>query len=384
MANSRNKDPLENLQQVASQLALYLSAYNADELISILSVVKEKYGAPRNSWVWGPIYWLLKARNRLPEIDQVIDALEDTKLDHLLKSQRVIDLFSHDGWEETSFNTNFLRALVKQLPDYDPRYELTKGEINTLKDLLIKAVNQKLLNEEKLNELTIKLLEIEREIGEKKNELEIHKEKLMTLNREFDVSSLTLVEFEELKKFTDMSIKTYLAERQERINKFNDLHLGLQSNRVSNIKKKLNEQNFVFLCEDGSVGELEKIRQKRKDELNALENKRKQGNKDNKELARFKQRLSLLYKNPSIKQEPRLTSLFKEGCHTKVKTTNVEIVENYVGSTSVVPKEASVNAEIKSKDFIKGFHKMNELFKPRLESNIPQPQENKSGVKLGN
>lgn len=155
--------PVANLERTAYDLA-YCLKYMKDETLNQITLsVEAAYSAPAKSWVWGWVYsW---TRTRGPEI------LEKVKQNEVL--QIIED--DHGSWHENSFNTNFLRALVKELISYDKSVHITSDNIILLKKLLDEAIKKRIAVETKLSEAEKKLMEINDKTGVKEKEL-IHKQ----------------------------------------------------------------------------------------------------------------------------------------------------------------------------------------------------------------
>ncbi|VVC74809.1 hypothetical protein AQUSIP_00810 [Aquicella siphonis] len=239
MISSRLINPLHSLTQTARDLAFYLRHINRDEFLQVMTEVRESYGAPAESWLWFVFY----SRARRAQLDQIIDELKQTppvneeqlpvdNMPDLQKSDTeslsksdiikpsdlgeredagslsksadgalamsaiskqtpkpksiievVKSMLQEGGWEETSANTNLLRAMLKKLHNYDPGVELTLNEIRVLKDLLFLAIDQRLQAEAKLIEEEARLKAIDEETLRMKKEL-LSKEQLLLRKKE--------------------------------------------------------------------------------------------------------------------------------------------------------------------------------------------------------
>ena len=95
------------------------------------------YIKPANSLIAQGTYWLLGLRARGIEVDKAIADLKQPNANSLT----IIGvLLNQGGWEDNSLNTNFVRRLVKQLPQYDTAIELKPNEVELLAKHLLKSI----------------------------------------------------------------------------------------------------------------------------------------------------------------------------------------------------------------------------------------------------
>lgn len=231
MAQTRLRNPLHNLVQTAFDLALYLRHVSLDEFIDVMTEVRNKYAAPKESWLWFMFY----SRYRLGQLDQAIhemksessESLDDDDTGKMILNA-VTTILKEGGWEDTSANTNLLRALLKQIHGYDPGAALTIDEIYELKDLLFVAIEQRIAAEERLSQEEQRLKEIDEQKIKLEKEVLRKQEELLRKQEEIydNESRLKLLEVEQSKK--DAALKLIELERELRMMELKDYEEQLE------------------------------------------------------------------------------------------------------------------------------------------------------------
>lgn len=159
--------PIANLERTAYDLAYCLKCMKDETLNKITLEVEANYSQPAKSWVWGWVYsW---TRTRGPEI---IEKVKQNEALQIIEEE-------NGSWHENSFNTNFMRALVKQLISYDTSVHISVDEIRLLKKLLDEAIKKRIEIERKLSEAEKKLIEVNEKTGLKEKELIRKQEELL-------------------------------------------------------------------------------------------------------------------------------------------------------------------------------------------------------------
>lgn len=420
-------DPYANLTQVADHLAIYLSHISPDELKSVTEDVRKQYGAPRESWLWGPLYWLVNASNRLPDVDAAISEFAKTA-----EPKRLLDLIEDKkgGWEETSFNTNFLRTLVKKLPDYDESVKLDISNVKRLKELLVQSINVYLTKQIQTEGLQAKLDDLENtlsvkelEIQQKKQELEEYEKKLANLSveeskkdKDIKTSSTRLIvlaqeiinkekELEQVaKQHADEVAKISATYEFIRINTQALDLTGIDNKQIEEAKRnaEIAFKTYLIECRNKAQRqqEISSIHGgifKRQEDLKLAISAVKTNEERTAELAIVKKqradtdqtdiklKLSQIFCKPAAskpKREEQLVSLFANGSHAEIaqKPEAVVIIENYEGnSTAKLPHPLSRKS---TKAAPTREELLNELLTKKLKSNLEPAVEEKSSLRL--
>lgn len=267
-------NPLHNLEQTARDLAYYLRNINRDEFLRLMTDVRKSYGGPADSWFWFMFY----SRSRRGQLDQIINELqkgqdvnaghqvEDTadqeksdvdklsksdivvtskhveeveSIDSLSKSldillsasekdnqsdkpktiTEIVSAILHDqdgGWEETSANTTLLRAMVKNLHNYDPKVELTLTEVRELKGLVFDAIEQRLQAEAKLLAEETRLREITDQTLQMRKALLANQELLLRKKEEIVANESRILELQSVKSLTGKELQEIEEERRQK------------------------------------------------------------------------------------------------------------------------------------------------------------------------
>lgn len=402
MTNSRQQNPRYNLTAVAHQLALYLSVVDPNELLQLMEEVKKNYGAPRESWLYGPFCWLFSIRDRLPAINQTMRQIEaESGEEKPFDPKPIFDLTGSGGWEETSFNTNFMRTLVRQLPDFNSEHFLPKENAFDLYKLLIDACRERADNEKELNEHQEKLTkikiqqyvkqqellelqkkenekdeelkELEEQKCEKENEIKTLEDQILKKQAEMDVikrkllvvdidmSGLSDVERAEASKLAEIAIRTYIAERAQQTKK--QAELSSLHSTASAAKARLAQAAAQKVVKREDISVIQKSIMDARGEMGMRSDK----------LEQYKSSLSLLLSVRLQSEQPksRLASLLQDGAHVKIQTAmpqNIKIVEDYVTRQPSASFKAARSALEKVNLFAKHQKKAPEITAPEKKA----------------
>ncbi|OGT63121.1 MAG: hypothetical protein A3E85_04045 [Gammaproteobacteria bacterium RIFCSPHIGHO2_12_FULL_45_12] len=142
-----SKKMVHHQAQVAQQLGqLVADPVNAILLSELLDHVNENYSRPVNSWL---TWWLyVFTRTRIEESNAVSQIVNFSEYDPELLLTSVTNMFSKGGWKSTSWNTNFMHALltlVQEKGGYDADEIISEETLHHLKTLLIVQIDLKLL-----------------------------------------------------------------------------------------------------------------------------------------------------------------------------------------------------------------------------------------------
>lgn len=268
MTDSRlNPSEIENPEQkIANSMAEYLKAVKSEEYLSVFTVAKDEYEAKHASLVEKMRAWW--GRTRSPELEHALEVIKDAmpakeldsvntnsdttpgmfsrvwnylrgtneqaelKVDEDFLSKSVqfnimedtsqilafanikelnftqitANLLKDGGWEDTSFNTNLIRGLIKKLPDYNETINLDIDAIKKIKDFIVNTLTNSLqqdlsdkekicenmeetidLNESNIHQLNVSLVELEESITielNAKDEIQILKRRIDELEWE--------------------------------------------------------------------------------------------------------------------------------------------------------------------------------------------------------
>lgn len=132
----KKKYVIYNLEEFADKV-VHLIADEAADIISLIKNAKESYEKPLESWIQSWIYSY--TRNRSEEVEQAMRGIKVSSQAY----QRIVaveELITKGEWKEGSFNTFFLREVIKSIPGYESNgKELTQANLIRLKDLIISA-----------------------------------------------------------------------------------------------------------------------------------------------------------------------------------------------------------------------------------------------------
>jgi hypothetical protein len=251
-------NPMDNLVEDANRIAKFFAEVDNKQCLAIVMDTLNEYEKPL-------VRYLLSRRT---EIEKVLK-----ELGYDIKSANPISpnakpfkevfaaLTVTGGKEDSSFNTIFIRMIVKSLQAYDPDVKLSEVQCDRLKQLIHVAVETRLHYQNQINEQEIQLKQAqENRLREEesllKTQLESSKCKtaLLELMAEKSDKRLELVELDE--------------EKRERERQLNEYHEKLQKiareelEKSAKLEKIKEEENKKRIELESIKNELEMTRKK--------------------------------------------------------------------------------------------------------------------------